>query len=240
MEIKGVVQTIAGNRRGFIITGSEGWFNVDDKLLVGFNKGDSVIVTYELNGKQKKAYMVATDGPKTDVIVGPETKKEPITEVKNEIVKDSPAVKYKEHQKSSTGFVCSVCGKELKDGKFKKCYDCNVAAKATPKTEENVPTTSTATPCSPKCVDCGVVLKDNKYQKCFPCNQKNTVKKQWKPKSGGYDSPEKQAAIVKGNSLNAAAAVLCGASCLDGLDPEGIAQVTKIVANSLMDYLKQD
>jgi len=153
--------------------------------------------------------------------------KEPVPEVKKETPKPS-----------STGFACSVCGKELKDGKFEKCYGCNVAAKANPVVEQKVTDTSVG----PKCIDCGVALKDDKYTKCFPCNKKNPVKKQWAGKSGGSykDSPEKTAQIQKGNALNAAASVLCGASCLDGLDPEGIAQVTRIVANSLLDYLRQD
>ena len=225
MELQGTIQVIAGNNKGFIIVGQEGWFNAaDDKMLAQFKKGDEVTITYELNGKIKKVSMISSNGPKQSA-----TQLPPKTELPKETTKPS-----------STGFACAICGKELKNGTFKKCYECNMAAKTAPKTEETAPTTLTGTPGGPKCVDCGIALKDNKYQKCFPCNQKNPVKKQWKPKSGGYDSPEKQAAIVKGNSLNAAAAILCGASCLDGLDPEGIAQVTKIVANSLLDYLKQD
>jgi hypothetical protein len=34
--------------------------------------------------------------------------------------------------------------------------------------------------------------------------------------------------------------VLAGADCIKELDPEGIAQVTRLVADSLLDYLKQD
>jgi DNA-directed RNA polymerase subunit RPC12/RpoP len=158
----------------------------------------------------------------------PETKP-PAPEVK----KDAPK------NPSSTGFACSVCGKELKDGRFAKCYECNVAAKASPSPEEQK---SDVTTTGFKCVDCGCALKDDKYTKCFPCNKKNPVKKQWSGKSkGSYDdSPEKQLRIQKGNALNAAASVLCGASCLDGKDADEIAQVTQYLANLLLDYLKQE
>jgi hypothetical protein len=221
MEIKGVIQVVAGNKKGFIITGQEGWFNATDaSLLEKFGKGDEVIVSYELNGKIKKVSDI-----RGTVASAPVAQKAP------------EPVKQEAPKPSTTGYACEKCGKELKDGKFKKCYECNIAAKATPAVNEEVKTDTTI---GPKCVDCGVALKDDKYTKCFPCNKKNPVKKQWKPKSGGYDSPEKTAQIQKGNALNAAAAVLCGAQCLDGLDPEGIAQVTRIVADSLLDYLKQD
>jgi len=222
LELKGTIQVKAGNGKGFMVTGQEGWFNcADTSILAKFDKGAEVVVVYELNGKIKKVSDIRSAGTK-EVVSAPA-----VSEVKKEAPKNP----------SSTGFACSVCGKELKDGKFKKCYECNVAAKSAPvSTEEKVTDTSAG----PKCVDCGVALKDDKYTKCFACNKKNPVKKQWKPKSGGYDSPEKTAQIQKGNALNAAAAVLCGAQCLDGLDPEGIAQVTRIVADSLLDYLKQD
>lgn len=225
-ELKGIIQVIAKTGTGFVITGTEGWFNIKDKsVLSKFNKGDEVYVTYEVDGKQKKVSMISSVGPK-ECIPPVETKKEPTPEFKKEASK-----------LSSTGFACEVCGKELKDGKFKKCYECNVAAKATPVIEEQKVADSNV----PKCIDCGAVLKNNKYTKCYPCNLKNPVqKKQWKPKTGEYDSPEKQAAILKGNSLNAAASVLCGASCLDGKDPDEIAQITQYVAHLLLDYLKQD
>jgi hypothetical protein len=193
-----------------MITGQEGWFNaIDDNVMLKFKKGDEVIISYELNGKIKKVSMISSNGPRETAPVATKL----------------PA------------FACEVCGKELKDGRFKKCYDCNIAKKSAPQ-----PVSEPTTTVGPKCIDCGVALKDDKYTKCFPCNKKNPVKKQWSGKSkGSYtDSPEKTAQIQKGNALNAAASVLCGASCLDGLDPEGIAQVTRIVANSLLDYLKQD
>lgn len=222
LELKGTIQVIAGNNKGFMIIGQEGWFNaIDDKVMLKFKKGDEVIISYELNGKIKKVSDI-----RGTAVTAPAAQKAP------------EPVKQEAPKPSTTGFKCSVCGKELKDGKFKKCWECNEAAKkaAPAPVEEKVQDTSAG----PKCIDCGALLKDDKYTKCWACNKKNPVKKQWKSKSGGYDSPEKTAQIQKGNALNAAAAVLCGAQCLDGLDPEGIAQVTRIVADSLLDYLKQD
>jgi hypothetical protein len=222
VELKGTIAVKAGNGKGFMITGQEGWFNcADTTILAKFNKGDEVKVVYELNGKIKKVSDIL--GVVTAI---PETKP-PAPEVKKETPKPS-----------TTGFACEVCKKELKDGKFKKCYECNVAAKATPAAEELKTDAVTGF----KCVDCGVALKDDKYTKCFPCNKKNPVKKQWSGKSkGSYDdSPEKILRIQKGNALNAAASVLCGASCLDGKDADEIAQVTQYLANLLLDYLKQE
>ena len=226
LELKGTIQVIAGNNKGFIITGQEGWFNApDDKMMLQFKKQDKVIVTYEVSGKIKKVSMVSSDGPKESA---PVAQKAP-EPVKQEAPKTS----------SSTGYACEKCGKELKDGKFKKCYECNVAAKAAPVVEERKVADTTA---GPKCVDCGAALKDDKYTKCFPCNKKNPVKKQWAGKSSGSykDSPEKTAQIKRGNALNAAASVLSGAQCLDGLDAETIAEITKVVATSLLDYLNQE
>ena len=222
LELKGTIQVKAGNGKGFMVNGTEGWFNcADTTILAKFNKGDEVIVSYELNGKIKKVSMISSNGPKESA---------PVAQKLPEPVKQEAPVTTKLPE-----FACEVCGKELKDGKFKKCYACNVAKKEAPQ-----PVLPEEITTGFKCVDCGIALKDGKYTKCFACNQKNPVKKQWKPKSGGYDSPEKTAQIQKGNALNAAASVLCGSTCLDGLDPDGIAQITRIVANSLLDYLRQD
>lgn len=223
MEIRGTIQVVAGNKKGFIITGQEGWFNATDaSLLEKFGKGDEVLVSYELTGKIKKVSNILGAGNTA-----------PVAQKAPEPIKQEAPVTTKLPE-----FACEVCGKELKDGKFKKCYDCNVAKKSAPQPvaqEESI----TA---GPKCIDCGVALKDDKYIKCFPCNKKNPVKKQWKGKSSNsfYGTPEDIAGKQKGCALGAAASVLCGSDCLNGLDPEGIAQVTRIVADSLLDYLKQD
>jgi hypothetical protein len=112
MEVRGKVLAKAGNGKGFKVEGQEGWFNAGDAVvpyLAKIEKGTEVIVTFEKKGVAKNVTKI--------VKAGTETPKE-------------------EHQptKSSTGFECEDCGKELKDGKFKKCFMCN---KKAPKTEGN-------------------------------------------------------------------------------------------------------
>lgn len=94
------------------------------------------------------------------------------------------------------------------------------------------------------CEDCGAKLKDGKYKKCYPCNKKGGsgtgktyAKKEWTPKAGGYvDNPEKTEQIRRGNSLNAAAAVLAGRQ----EDPETIAEMTIVVAERFLAWLKEN
>jgi hypothetical protein len=79
----------------------ENWYNLNDPVipyLEKMNKGDEVIVTFEKKGVSRYVSKL--------VIAGAEAPKE-------------------EAKTSSTGFACEICGKELKDGKFKKCYMCN-------------------------------------------------------------------------------------------------------------------
>ncbi len=214
--VKGTIAAVAGNKKGFMVNGTEGWFNAsDEKLLEGYTKGDNVEVYYEISGKSKKVSKIVKAGAKTAV--------------------SEPTPKEK------TEFACAICGKELKDGKYTKCYECNTKAKTTPETKEKAPAATTDTS-EFKCTDCGKALKDDKYEKCFVCNQTNPDKKQWNGKSKGsyVDSPEKINQIQKGNSLNAAATVLCGSTLLDGLGAEGVAEVTRVVAHLLHEYLKQD
>ena len=92
-------------------------------------------------------------------------------------------------------YKCEDCGKVLKDGKYKKCFDCNKKNPAKPK-EDSKPTEY-------KCTDCGKALKDGKYTKCFPCNKKNPEPK--KEYSGGKrdavgQSIEKQA-MMKASAM---------------------------------------
>ena len=56
--------------------------------------------------------------------------------------------------------------------------------------------------------------------------------------SKGSSGDDIQARIQRGNALNASAAVLSGAGCIAGETPETIAEITKAVANSLLDWLQ--
>jgi len=84
----------------------------------------------------------------------------------------------------SVGFTCEDCGKELKDGKYKKCFLCN-KKNPTKKTEK---TSSKGLVCE----DCGKELKDDKYKKCYTCNKKNPVKNE---NNYSTKSPETQESI---------------------------------------------
>jgi len=95
-----------------------------------------------------------------------------------------------------------------------------------------------------KCIDCGKELKDGKYKKCFMCNKKNPAKKE-ETSTGtketktynSYDNPTKTAQIMKGNSLNAAAAVSAGQGFSD---PDAAVQFTLIVAERFLEWLKAE
>ena len=228
MEVRGEIQVIAGNQKGFIINGVEGWFNApDDKMLSTFKKTDKVIVTYEAQGKIKKVSKVVLDGVSPAPVVT-EQKTPPV-----ETKKENPP-------QTTSEFFCEDCKKPLKDGKFKKCYDCNMKAKAAPAAAEKsaVPGENKDNTQGPKCVDCGKALKDDKYTKCWDCNKKNPVPRKGKGGRSYGKSPEEIAQIQKGNALNAAAAVLSGADCLKGCTPDEICQAVRVVADNLLEYLK--
>jgi len=67
------------------------------------------------------------------------------------------------------GFKCEECGKELKDGKYKKCYTCNKKNPSTSKPKAEASTTENKYTCSV----CGKTLKDGKYKTCFGCKGKD-------------------------------------------------------------------
>jgi len=193
------------------------WYNVNDVVIPDLektSKGDTIDIEYYEKGIAK--YVTKITKAKDNVI------KEP---TKEEVKKEA----------EPTGFNCSECGKVLKDGKFKRCYDCNIKKKETaPEKETETATTGTT---GFKCIDCGKALKDNKYEKCFDCNKKNPSKKNWGKKSN-YDSPERIAAIQKGNSLNAAAAVISGN--LVGQDIDTLKETTLALANCFLDWLRNE
>lgn len=99
MEVKVKILAKKGDNKAFKAS-DENWYNVNDVVipyLEKLNKGDEVIVTYEKKGISRYVSKIVK-----------------ASEVKEELQKES-----------STGFACEVCGKELKDDKFKLCYMCN-------------------------------------------------------------------------------------------------------------------
>jgi hypothetical protein len=81
----------------------DNWYNLNDSAipyLEKLNKGDEVVVTFEKKGVSRYVSKLTSAG-------AVETEAETPKSV------------------SSTGYACEVCGKALKDGKFKKCFMCN-------------------------------------------------------------------------------------------------------------------
>ena len=119
MEITGALKVVAKNGKGFKIEGTEEWLNANDesaKVLATLAKNDEITVTYEKKDGSNK-----------------------VTQIVKKYQKAVEAPKVE----TSTGFTCIVCGKELKDGKYKKCFMCNKKSPEAPvaKTESKPNTT---------------------------------------------------------------------------------------------------
>jgi ribosomal protein L37AE/L43A len=100
-EIK--VKIVAKVSTGKAFRGSDdNWYNVNEPVipyLAKFNKGDEVLVTYTAKGTARYVSKLAKA-----------TAQEAVSEPE---------------QEQAAGNVCEVCGKELKDSRFKKCWACN-------------------------------------------------------------------------------------------------------------------
>jgi len=104
MEVKGKILAKKSDNKAFKLN-DDNWYNLNDPVipyLEKMNKGDEVVVTYEKKGTSRYVSKLLNAGAGAE----PTKTEAPKTE-------------------SSTGFVCEDCGKELKDGKFKKCFVCN-------------------------------------------------------------------------------------------------------------------
>jgi hypothetical protein len=100
MEIKGKILAKKGDNKAFKLDDGN-WYNLNDNVipyLEKMSKGDEVIVTFEKKGVSRYVSKLSVAG----------AAEAPRTETT-----------------STTGYVCEVCGKALKDGTFKKCFMCN-------------------------------------------------------------------------------------------------------------------
>ena len=181
--------------KGLQFEGQEGWFSVPEKLIpfsAKINKGDTIEVTYIKKGVFKNVvYLGAATGAVTPV----EPKEAPKT--------------------STTGFACTVCGAELKDGKYKKCFECNKKAKEAPVAEKKEePTTTTGT-------------------QVFDEPQKETATR-WTPGKSNYGSPEDIAGKEVGCAANCAAAILAGRP----EDPETLLELWRTLFNGILEHIK--
>jgi hypothetical protein len=112
MEIKGKILAKKGDNKAFKLDDGN-WYNLNDPVipyLEKMNKGDEIVVTFEKKGVSRYV----------SKLVGANAVETP---------KSEPT--------STTGFACEDCGKELKDGKFKKCFMCNKKNPAPKKEKDN-------------------------------------------------------------------------------------------------------
>jgi hypothetical protein len=97
----------ATNKKGFKIAGDKDqWYTANKEILddlAKVEKGDTVEITFVKNGVFRNVSKIE------------KIKLEPKSETKDE---------------PKSGFTCEDCGKELKDGKYKKCFMCNKKAPA--------------------------------------------------------------------------------------------------------------
>jgi hypothetical protein len=99
MEVKGKILAKKGDNKAFKLDDGN-WYNLNDPVipyLEKMNKGDEIVVTFEKKGVSRYVSKLLIAG----------------------------AIESKTETTSTTGFICEVCGAELKDGRFKKCYMCN-------------------------------------------------------------------------------------------------------------------
>ena len=102
MEERGKILCKKSDNKAFKM--GENWYNLNAPVipyLEKMSKGDEVVVTFEKKGVSRYV---------SKLVSASAAKAEAPTEEKKE---------------SSTGFACEVCGKELKDDRFKVCYMCN-------------------------------------------------------------------------------------------------------------------
>jgi hypothetical protein len=103
MEVKGKILAKKGDNKAFKLDDGS-WYNLNDNVipyLEKMNKGDEIVVTFEKKGTSRYVSKLVRAGAEARTTADPEP------------------------TQSTTGFACEDCGKELKDGRFKKCFVCN-------------------------------------------------------------------------------------------------------------------
>jgi hypothetical protein len=99
------------------------------------------------------------------------------------------------------------------------------------------------------CPVCNKPMKDGKYPVCYMCNKKGlkaptTTKEEKTETKKSYDNPERTAQIQRGNALNASAAIAANYQFVNSEtgepDYEMAAQYTKLLAQTLLDWLRAE
>lgn len=204
MEITGIIEVKKSDNKALKLDDGN-WYNMNENVvsaLTKASKGNVVTMQYEKKGTSRYVSKLSTDSNSEE-----------------------------QQSESPTAFACEVCGKELKDGKFKKCYMCNKKGATAPKKSSEKSSEFT-------CEDCGAPLKDGKYKKCYPCGTKafkNKAAKEPAKESSTYI--DKTAQIQRGNALNAAASV---ASTQQFENPDVANEFTIILAERFLDWLRAE
>jgi len=197
------VKINAKNTKGNAFYGDDGqWYNVfDAKVKEDYDKIaklEVVEIEYELkDGRKIVSKIKKVDGNTT-----------------SNSTQNTNTTKTEEVSKPATGFKCEVCGKELKDGKFKKCFVCNKNG-ATKKEEPKPTPTNVEKPVEQKPKDTFV------------------------PKAGGYGSPQDTLGKQVGCAINASSMIMSNPSIeLPDNTPETFVKVTKMIAEELLAYMQ--
>ena len=98
MEVQGKIVCKKSDNKALKLSDNN-WYNLNDVVipyLEKANKGDEVVLTFEKKGVSRYVSKLVVGGTVTEA-----------------------------ETTSSTGFACEVCGKELKNDKYKVCYTCN-------------------------------------------------------------------------------------------------------------------
>jgi hypothetical protein len=117
MDVKGKILAKKGDNKAFKLDDNN-WYNLNDPVipfLEKMAKGDEVIVTFEKKGTSRYVSKLTSANA-------------------------SASVTQTEQKESTTGFACEICGKELKDDRFKKCFTCNKSGA----TKKETPTSESA------------------------------------------------------------------------------------------------
>ena len=193
IKITAKVTNKSKTNKGLQLEGQEGWFSVPDKLVTyaeKLNKGDVVEVTYIKKGAFQNVLGLY-----------------PVSTTPKEGTKEEPKVE----EKIPTEFSCTVCGVGLKDGTFKKCFNCNKKAKEAPKVEE----------------------KKEEPAKTQVFDDK-TKKEPWVPQKTNYGSAEDIAGKEVGCAANCASAILAGRQ----EDPETLLEMFRILFGGILEHIR--
>jgi hypothetical protein len=200
IKITAKVTNKSKTNKGIQLEGQEGWFSVPDKLVPyaeKINKGDLIEVTYVKKGTFQNVLGLY-----------PKTEEEQVRLDHDHKAHDEP------EKKEESKYKCTECGATLKDGKFKKCFNCNKKAKENPKVEE--------------------AIKEKEPVKTQVFDDKNKSKEPWNPGQIKYGSEEDIAGKEVGCASNSAAAILAGRSGY----PEELLEEWRILFNGILEHIR--